>query len=414
MEMRELKALELAARAKIVHDDGAWIVPSQSTGGTYKVITWPGAESCPCEDFQLRQSACKHILAAKLVEEREGKRKAPLIDTDTPAPKRKTYGQNWKCYDLAQTTEKHRVQELLADLCRGIPEPPYAGTGRPSVPIADQVFSIVAKIYGTMSNRRSGSEMTDAVEAGYLSRPLHYSKISHFLCNPELTPVLRNLVALTAAPLKAVESKFAVDSSGFSACKFAKWHDTKYGVDRREHIWVKAHACVGVNTGVTTAVRVFDQDSADSPQFKPLVTETARSFTIKEVSGDKAYLSVQNVETVADLGGEAFIPPKSDTTGAAGGLFARMVGYYQFRRDEFLQHYHARSNVESVFSAVKRKFGDWVRCRNETGMTNEVIAKFLANNLCCLVLSQIELGIDAEFWGKDDRPNDVLPLLRRV
>src|SRR5437773_12333566 len=84
MDMRELKALELAARAKIVWAGDAWSVPSQSTGTVYRVVTWPGAESCQCEDWQLRQQPCKHIIAAKLVEERDGKRTAPPIDTDTP------------------------------------------------------------------------------------------------------------------------------------------------------------------------------------------------------------------------------------------------------------------------------------------------------------------------------------------
>src|SRR4051812_35720306 len=113
MDMRELKALELAARARIVAgEDGVWQVPSQSTGGTYRVVTWPGAESCQCEDFQLHQRPCKHILAAKLVEEREGKRQAPPIDTDTP-PAKRSYPRNWQAYDEAQTTEKHRLQVLL-------------------------------------------------------------------------------------------------------------------------------------------------------------------------------------------------------------------------------------------------------------------------------------------------------------
>ena len=35
--------------------------------------------------------------------------------------------------------------------------------------------------------------------------------------------------------------------------------------------------------------------SADAPQFKPLLTATAKSFKIGEVSADKAYLSVENV-----------------------------------------------------------------------------------------------------------------------
>src|SRR6476661_1046993 len=101
MDMRELKALELAARAKVVaNDDGTWTVPSQSTGTTYRVVTWPGAESCQCEDWQLRQQPCKHVIAARLVEEREGKRPAPPMDTEA-VPKKTTYRQNWPAYNLA-------------------------------------------------------------------------------------------------------------------------------------------------------------------------------------------------------------------------------------------------------------------------------------------------------------------------
>src|SRR5205823_14457951 len=141
------------------------------------------------------------------------------------------------------------------------------------------------------------------------------------------------------------------------------------------------------------------------------VTTTARSFKVSEVSADKAYLSVENVETVAALDGTAFIPPKSNTTGAAGGLFEKMYHYYQFNREEFLRHYHKRSLVESTFSAIKRKFGDFVRARNDVAMTNEALCKCVCQNLCCLILSQIELGIETVFW-KDEGPRDVLQLAR--
>src|SRR5438067_6147262 len=120
MDLRELKALELAARSRITFFCGSWLVPS-STGGNYTVTLDP--DTCQCEDFQLRQQPCKHVIAAKLVEEREGKRNAPPIDTDTP-PAKKTYSQNWSAYNLAQTTEKRRLQVLLADLCAGVPQPP--------------------------------------------------------------------------------------------------------------------------------------------------------------------------------------------------------------------------------------------------------------------------------------------------
>jgi hypothetical protein len=32
-------------------------------------------------------------------------------------------------------------------------------------------------------------------------------------------------------------------------------------------------------------------------------------------------------------------------------------------------------------------------------MKNEVLCKFLAHNLCCVIQSQLELAIAADFWG---------------
>ena len=54
VDIRELKALEIAARSKITFDGKHWLVPSQTNpSGKYRVIlgTQP---SCECEDFQLR------------------------------------------------------------------------------------------------------------------------------------------------------------------------------------------------------------------------------------------------------------------------------------------------------------------------------------------------------------------------
>ena len=89
-----------------------------------------------------------------------------------------------------------------------------------------------------------------------------------------------------------------------------------------------------------------------------------------------------------------------------------MYHYYQYRREEFLTHYHKRSNVESVFSAVKRKFGDSVRSKLPVAMKNEVLAKLVCNNLCAVILSQIDLGIEAEFWQNED--DSELPSILRL
>jgi hypothetical protein len=48
-------------------------------------------------------------------------------------------------------------------------------------------------------------------------------------------------------------------------------------------------------------------------------------------------------------------------------------------------------------SMVKAKFRDHVRSRTDVAMKNEVLAKFVCHNLCCVIMSQLELGIVPEF-----------------
>src|SRR5262249_24224318 len=144
---------------------------------------------------------------------------------------------------------------------------------------------------------------------------------------------------------------------------------------------------------VVTAVRILDRDSADVSQFVPLIKETARYFEIDEVSADKAYASLENFEAIAECGGEGFIAFKSITTGGVGGMFEKAFHYFQFNQEDYVARYHKRSNVESTFSAVKRKFGDSVLSRSDAGMVNEVLCKFLCHNLTCLIQEQETLGI---------------------
>jgi transposase len=59
----------------------------------------------------------------------------------------------------------------------------------------------------------------------------------------------------------------------------------------------------------------------------------------------------------------------------------KMLHYFQFRRDEFLVHYHKRSNVESTFSMIKAKFRDHVPSKTDVAMKNEVLCKIICHNL---------------------------------
>jgi hypothetical protein len=77
-----------------------------------------------------------------------------------------------------------------------------------------------------------------------------------------------------------------------------------------------------------------------------------------------------------------------------------LIRVYSFHKDEFLKQYHKRSNVESTFSMVKRKFSDYLRSKSDAGMVNETLCKILCHNICCLIQSMYELKVDPVFWSE--------------
>jgi transposase len=408
VDLKELKSLELAARAKIVFVNGAWIVPSQTTpSASYRVTIDP--PSCECEDFALRQAPCKHVMAARLVCERLGGESAPAMNTDV-VPKKPTYKQDWPAYGRAQKIEKRRIQELLRDLTSRLPERerPVKRPGPKPHLVSDAIFAMALKVYCALSSRRTHSDLEIAFEKGYTSKQIPGAKVTAFFEDAYFTPILKDLIAFSAAPLRPLESKFAIDSSGFSSCRYEDYYDYKHGsgMPRRRCAWVKCHVASGVSTHCVTAVRILDKDAADSPEFIPLLRETKKGgFVIEEVSADKAYASYDNFEEVAKCGAQGYIAFKANTTGAVGGHFERAFHLFLANRQEYLDHYHLRSNGESTFSAVKRKFGHSVMSLTDTAMLNECLVKFLCQNLSVLVQVQERLGLVPVFW-KDEPADD--------
>jgi len=158
--------------------------------------------------------------------------------------------------------------------------------------------------------------------------------------------------------------------------------------------WVKAHAMVGTTTSVITAIRVTESNVNDGPELPALVAFTAERFDISEVSADKAYLSHANLRAIESVNAVPYIPFKVNSQSEGSAAWRRMYGLFMYRQEEFMARYHARSNAESTFSAMKRKFGASVRSKNPTAQGNEVLCKALCFNLSMLVHAMHELGID--------------------
>ncbi len=69
-----------------------------------------------------------------------------------------------------------------------------------------------------------------------------------------------------------------------------------------------------------------------------------------------------------------------------------MYHLFMHKRYAFLEHYHQRSNIETVYSMIKGKFGSHLRSKSDEGQVNEALCKVLCHNVCVLIQEMHKLG----------------------
>ncbi len=410
MSLREAKGRDIADKYSIARHNGLWLVPSQSGKGGYKVNA--EKQTCSCPDFEIRRQPCKHIFAVEVTIKRTHTavtRNGTTTVTETVKVTRKqTYKQEWPAYNKAQTMEKAQFLYLLHQLCQGVGSPAQHGRGQRRLPLEDMIFAMAFKVYSTVSTRRFMTDMRDAHAKGYTSKLPCYNSIINYFEDEMLTPHLQMLIEESSLPLAAIEKDFAIDSSGFSTCRFFQWVNAKYNNPTlmEERDWMKAHLCCGVKTNIVTSVEITSRYAADTRYFKSLVDATAQNFTMKEVSADKAYLSQDNMQAVVDHNAMPYIAFKANSMievkdkKRQSQLWKNMYHYFSLNNDRFMAHYHKRSNVETTFHMIKSKFGDSLRSKTKTAQINEALCKVLCHNICCLIQSMYELGLKPKFYAQ--------------
>jgi transposase len=309
-----------------------------------------------------------------------------------------SYSQDWVAYNEAQTNEKLLFLRLLGELTEQIPKPAGTGAGRPPADTGEMIFACCLKIYLNFSSRRAESDLKMAQQLEYIGHTPHFNTILKYLNDPSLTGILMRLVEFSALPLQQLEDKFAVDSTGFSTSVFARW----YGTSRKneeQRTYVKAHVMCGVRTNVICSIQVTPGTVSDFNMFPILVNSTAKRFKMKEVSADKGYSSRKCMEAVSKHGAIPFIAFRRHSKGLAQGsqIWRTMYVHFRDHKEDFLAHYHQRSNIESVFSMMKRKQGTFLRSRKGIAQINEILCKALVHNICVLIQEMFESGVHVDF-----------------
>ena len=327
------------------------------------------------------------------------KRKAPLKEPTKP---KLQYPQRWREYNEAARKEPEHFRHLLYELCRNIEEPYQpGGRGRPPLPLADIIFGGALRVYMKSSVRQFASQIKQACERGYISMQLHPNSISRYLEQKNVTPHLHHLIERSSLPLQQLETTAAIDATGFSTNRFDRWLNARVSGRKREKYrqWLKLHTMIGVRTNTIICAEVSEGYIHDYHFFKPLLERAcANGYEFEAVCADKGYIGLVNLEAALAAGMRPLIPFKSNAVSGANksGLWNSLLYEYRHRREEFDRHYHQRSNVESTFSGIKRRFNERLRSKTKVSQTNEVLLKALCWNLVVLVQSMREFDLDAE------------------
>lgn len=391
MNSRKERGKIIAQTRAITKVKDGYLVSSQNSNKKYLVSEH--LDDCNCPDCRSRKVKCKHAFAVEFYLQ-----KATTINGETKIEtKRITYPQAWSAYNKSQETEKTRFLELLKDLSSNIQEPPYE-FGRPKVKQKDLFFSSALKVYTQFSLRRFMSDLNECKQKGFIEKKPCFASVGHYIQNEELTPVLKEMIKATAETLKTIETKFAVDSSGFRTNTFNQYCQEKHGKTKKNN-WLKAHILVGVKTNIVCSAEItkgYGEGTGDTTQFPKLVNDL-KEFEIDEISADGAYSSRDNLSLVDELGGTAYIPFKSNSRPIPKGksrIWRKMFYYFQYNKDEFMKHYHLRSNSETVFHMIKSKFNDCLKSKSHTAQVNELLLKILCHNVVVMIHETNELGIE--------------------
>jgi transposase len=309
---------------------------------------------------------------------------------------------SWHNYNESQTREKTLFVNILFDLCSLIKEQEHK-VGRKPAKTKDVIFSVVLQQYLNISSRRLQSDLKLFKEAEFIDSDIPFNTLLDHLDNQDLKYQLKELIEISALPLKEIELDFAIDSTGFGISRYVTYFDFKYNKDRRQRCWRKCHAVCGVKTNIITSVDITESTASDMNKFEELAKDTDRNFDIRNFCADKGYLAGKHFALIKELGGQAYIPFKSNTTGSNSShskyrcAFKSAYKFFKAHREEYMEKYHKRSNIESTFSMIKRRFGNNVKCKKETSQDNEILAKVLAHNICVLVQEIFLNNIDVNF-----------------
>lgn len=171
-------------------------------------------------------------------------------------------------------------------------------------------------------------------------------------------------------PIPENDIVVALDSTGIKVTNRGDWMREKHGVERRG--WIKVHVVVDVKTRKPVTFEITDEKTADHEMAEPLLENINLEDALMDGTYDKEEVFKFLKGKGANLPG---IKVRKNAIVKAGSERAESVLQFQkygYNSWRIVHQYGRRWAAESVFSAIKRIFGETVRATSTEQMFNEV------------------------------------------
>jgi transposase len=210
--------------------------------------------------------------------------------------------------------------------------------------------------------------------------------------------VWREIMAVLLRDVIHDGMSIAVDSTGVTLRHASTWFVARIGrhVKKKDHM--KLHVIWNLDLSLIIDCRLTRGSRSDSPTFR-LMLAPLRKLGV--VLGDKAYCCKKTITMIIERGGSPFLAFKKNVSGKGMNLWATQVRFATGPlRWAWMNIYHQRSRIESVFSAVKRRYGSHLRATTLSSRRRELFLRVLAYNVRQLLYIRHAREHNLTLWAR--------------
>jgi len=174
----------------------------------------------------------------------------------------------------------------------------------------------------------------------------------------------------------------AVDSTGIKVANRGEWMRHKWHVRRG---YLKIHVAVDIKNKKIISLEVTSEEVHDGKMLKKLVDTASESNNVKGALADGMYDSNKNFRYLSKNHIKAGIKTRSNSKVRPTNCNARNMSVIRQQKNlkgwKRSVSYGQRWMAETVFSSIKRTFGEYVTARKFQNMTKELILKASLYNM---------------------------------